>query len=1186
MRFANFFVWTLLACIVVSTHGHRPVVSQCRGAAKNDPNNHAACVGMKDKALPAISHQTVPEGALGTDLTTPDPPRIATLDELERIVGTPTIKPGGLTEEDTTLPPTFKQRAMADFSEASHAIEPDQAVRNHPHCKQLNETGTDDELALCSCDAKHPVRVNYTQTCPTMCPMSQNWTAEPCTKMCVFADACPDFHMARTFASPQLMECVGPCGKKLIDKIPGCLKCRKVGVCEKCYTGFKLENGGSICVNDRSVYYTVLYVMIGVFGIPAFIALTCLALARPKVHPEIFFLGHRHKARCYPSRISPEHGGCWAPLSTYHNFLRLPSEGSQDIMGIGTILMYRYYCFLMVCLVCMSASLYVTYHFSAYAHNQELAMEEAANETVTCATIEAATANASASINLIAPAASMVRNAPFVSSLLQNGGVTSALAYARSQFPQPQPSNHQQQLPLVSGGSSFLELGEKQQPAPQTNWAKKAQVEAEREKEKEKTEAPVHILRYNMFVSMVSTWAILMVLTFAFGRHILNVAKVYDDKVSTQKDFCLQINGLPASATDPQEITDHFGNWLGSSAPTVGCSIAYDYVGAGEEDTIDEGVDLWAEELDKEKPLKWLDDEDVKDHSFGALQGVFNNPIVARLADKYWGAGHEEHEGYDKELETRLAEVLPSLNCSGTAYLIFHTQKGVGLALEKAKSCPAFKNSQLTLKPVYSEPADIAWVHHKRSWGWLWKVPLSFFFCVLSAILFFALCIPILMVFMHANHIPGEDPDFIAENVLGLLPAAGGAIVCIVVDMCVEWCGYKEMHQREIYLLPGCFILNYVTVLGDIIMVMAFAEGDMVDGAGALNFDRVLARELYEQLVPAYIIFQSIVPAMAETIILPYLLGDMLVRMSPMTRRQAEKGLEPFPFDFAAHYVDCLIGVAALFTMLCFLSPSEWKSIVAAVLCVFAMYLTCQWTMIRGYGLSLCTSEHLCWDGLHLWCFPMALLFTCGLWWGSFGGHVPTELVGWGWLINTIIFVVGLRLVKKSIPARVDRDDTYQEVCGRFAMFGKHATYFNTNPVFLLRARYLNENHGGMGSTIIPWLLGKEHYHPGAPTVCLPRPTWWQAICCCPPALSQGGGGGESASAQGSARETTRLRENRAPAPRAAASSTATGARQPQIRQRTAAASAASAAAAPTAPSTSRSTADPEATGGDEELKF
>merc|ERR1719498_790080 len=195
------------------------------------------------------------------------------------------------------------------------------------------------------------------------------------------------------------------------------------------------------------------------------------------------------------------------------------------------------------------------------------------------------------------------------------------------------------------------------------------------------------------------------------------------------------------------------------------------------------------------------------------------------------------------------------------------------------------------------------------------------------------MCFPILMVFMHANHIPGEEADPLSQNVLGLLPALGGVIVCIVVDMCVEWCGYYEKHQREVYLLPGCFILNYVTVLGDILMVMAFAEGDMTDASGALNFDRVLARELYQQLVPAYIIFQSIVPAIAETCILPFLLGDLLVRMSPMSRRQAEKGLEPFPFDFAAHYVDCLIGVAALFTMLTFLSPSEWKSIVAAVLC-------------------------------------------------------------------------------------------------------------------------------------------------------------------------------------------------------------------------------------------------------------
>jgi hypothetical protein len=248
-----------------------------------------------------------------------------------------------------------------------------------------------------------------------------------------------------------------------------------------------------------------------------------------------------------------------------------------------------------------------------------------------------------------------------------------------------------------------------QDPAPKTNWEKKVKVDAEREKEKDATRAPVDTLRYNMFVSMTATWGLLMLMTFAFGRHILNVARIYDDKVSTQKDFCLAIDGLPAAATDPQQIQDHFAAWLGSSAPIVGCSIAYDYVGAEQEDIIDDGIDFWAEELDKGKPLQWLDDEDVKDHSFGALKGVFDIAFVARLADKFWGAGHEEHEGYDKELETQLSEMLPKLNCSGSAYLIFQTQKGVGLALEKANDVPPFMNAKLKIKPTYSEPEDIAW---------------------------------------------------------------------------------------------------------------------------------------------------------------------------------------------------------------------------------------------------------------------------------------------------------------------------------------------------------------------------------------------------------------------------------------------------------------------------------------------
>jgi len=189
-----------------------------------------------------------------------------------------------------------------------------------------------------------------------------------------------------------------------------------------------------------------------------------------------------------------------------------------------------------------------------------------------------------------------------------------------------------------------------------------------------------------------------------------------------------------------------------------------------------------------------------------------------------------------------------------------------------------------------------------------------------------------------------------------------------------------------------------------------------------------------------------------------------------------------------------------------------------------------------------------------------------------------------------VIYVFGLKAVKKTIGDRQDRDDTYEDCCAKFAMYGKHATYFNTNPIFVLRAKYLDDKHAGLDKDhCIPWALGKEHWHPGAPTTVLPRPSALQAIFCFGPTISEGaaskaGSSAGNAAAGASTRETAGLTENRAPAPSraAAASSTATGARNPQreVRQRTGAASAAKASAAQ-APKP-----DPEATGGDEELKF
>merc|ERR550514_1674889 len=139
----------------------------------------------------------------------------------------------------------------------------------------------------------------------------------------------------------------------------------------------------------------------------------------------------------------------------------------------------------------------------------------------------------------------------------------------------------------------------------------------------------------------------------------------------------------------------------------------------------------------------------------------------------------------------------------------------------------------------------------------------------LFSLLYILLSIPLAYMYIHVSHIPGVQVDFVTEALLGMLPAVGGALLCVATDMVTEWCGYHQRDDRDIVVLAGGFVLTLLTVLGDIFLTLQLAEGSALDDAfegSVVNFDRALARELYACLVPAYVLCVAVVPPLFETV--------------------------------------------------------------------------------------------------------------------------------------------------------------------------------------------------------------------------------------------------------------------------------------------------------------------------------
>jgi hypothetical protein len=952
--------------------------------------------------------------------------------------------------------------------------------RNHDHCPELLNSTNVSALTKCSCNATSIVKLPLDDVCPETCPFSQEVNGEPCFKLCVFHDACADFHMARKFASTRVMECVPTCGKNTSDHIPGCLTCADFGVCGQCQDGFKLGPHGKECIIQAStsmtVFWRVLYVLL-VIVILFLIALCC----RPKVNQTNFRHCQEYMYRCAPSYIDNSSGRpVWSAYPVWKSSVLKKSE---PIGGIGTMLMYRFLIFMGICTLALAAGIGITYELSDYGQAHDAAMNVAACPSANNES------NASSSLQVRL-------------SLLEQ--FATGIDFKASQFANTQ-------RPIMHVGSNWMiqhrVWGDDEDGTPKStadtlraNVDKKAKMDG----------ASLLRLRRQNFVVMSVLYILIVLASFAFGWHILKIGQEYDDETSSMKDFVVSISGLPKAVFDAELLENYLKATFNCSL--VGVSVAYDYYDEHNE-TVEAAVDSWLLEEEATRGLVFEVDglpqppahpEEPADSS-GTPESPISSTIThqvvtGKIVDGFIigesdDSSLQKSEVLSEEQVTEVTSTLEQIQCSGRAYAVLNTQKDVQAVLDAADTTTPlfdFKGTlyKLRLNEVWSEPEDIQWWYHKKDMGYNWKIPLSILICFGTMILYFVSLIPLVKVYMGMTQVPGVQANFLNEILLGALPGIGGALMCIAVDLCSEWVGYLERDRRDVTVGLGAFALTCVTVVGDLYLTLQIAQGSSLDSAfsgSAVPFDAELAREVYAMVVPAYVLCVAVIPTLVETN-LPYYFFGSIVKTRPVPRRLAEKTMKVTPFENIYRYSDTISGICAMWTMLFFLSPEDWKGLVGCVAMVALQYVFSKWQMLRVYSKMCCNSERLAWHGLHWWSVPLCMLFAASLMWGVQGEILPWGCARFGFPAHFVLYFLGLKQVKKFIPDRIEHQDTYKQMADRMAAQGEFATMFNTNPVHCLRQKY---NTAGKTKgirfasrqtpQIVPWILGKEHLQPGAP---------------------------------------------------------------------------------------------------------
>merc|ERR1719321_2134304 len=90
-------------------------------------------------------------------------------------------------------------------------------------------------------------------------------------------------------------------------------------------------------------------------------------------------------------------------------------------------------------------------------------------------------------------------------------------------------------------------------------------------------------------------------------------------------------------------------------------------------------------------------------------------------------------------------------------------------------------------------------------------------------------------------------------------------------------------------------------------------------------------------------------------------------------------------------------------------------------------FVMSKWQMLRFYSRMSCNSERLAWHGLHWWGVPLCMLFAASLMWGVQAQILPWGCARFGFPAHFLIYFLGLKMIKKLIPERTGREDTYTQ---------------------------------------------------------------------------------------------------------------------------------------------------------------
>jgi len=560
----------------------------------------------------------------------------------------------------------------------------------------------------------------------------------------------------------------------------------------------------------------------------------------------------------------------------------------------------------------------------------------------------------------------------------------------------------------------------------------------------------------------------------------------------TMQDYALEVRGLPTDLVDPAALRDP-KVWPGLSASDiVGASICYDYSDRRWE--VEVAAELYAAEVETDAPA-WIDYMWKRDVEALAADALNSKKLAADAA-----LDPEERQAYEEATADHCRQIANALQSSGSAIVVFRTLQAARVAKESGCCLPETEG-QTSVHRVHSEPETVLWFKFGLDVLQRDAVISGAITMAVTVACFLAAYTPCALFYLATQKVPGVAPGFWQDMLLGILITVGNLVGLVVVDGVVENFNFRYKSQRDKYVMYLTFGFIMVDTIACLLVTVIYAQGASLDAAAdgvSAGYERVLGEQMFG-LMPSYLL----VPYFAEPLALyaPYYITKLLIRgHKDVTLPAASAWVRSPPMELHSRYADICNNLVVVFIMLPMATKDAMKGAIFYLAFLLVIHILDKVSLLRQartYHTSRSLHNAFC----IIWSVPLAVLA------GSFGryvvissphiaAHKHSQVLGivaatlshfvlYGIMLHFCGFANVLSHEKNrnfdedllknpgnsilSLTKQARFTDTYEQCLERHIKHGRCATYFNTNPVLLLRGKYLGEVAEGDKVTDSPW---------------------------------------------------------------------------------------------------------------------